>query len=77
MNPRIHNAAMKMGVRLFLPPLQGSPRGGGATQGSAPPPSTLGYIPAAASRLKRFAALSDKALDGQNASGSLSEGYWG
>ena len=53
MNPRIHNAAMKMGVRLVLPPLQGSPRGGGATQGSAFG-STLGYIPAAASRLKIF-----------------------
>ena len=36
---------------MFLPPLQGSPRGGGATQGSAPPPLHPGLY----SR-RRFAA---------------------
>ncbi len=38
---------------VFPPPLQGSPGGGRSTQGSSFG-STLGYIPAAASRLKTF-----------------------
>ena len=41
--------AIKMAVEAFLPPFQGS-FGWGATQGSAFG-FTLGYIPAAASRL--------------------------
>ena len=49
---------MRMGVGGVPPALQGSPRGGSATQGSAFG-STLGYIPAAASRLKKFANLAD------------------
>ncbi len=57
MNSRIHDTATKMGVRAFLPPFQGS-RGGRCTQGSAFG-STLGYIPAAASRLKEFAIFPD------------------
>ena len=44
------------GGEIFLPPLQGSAQVGDPTQGSAFG-STLGYIPAAASRLKMFAGL--------------------
>ena len=65
MNARIHNTAMKMGVggpkvlgARFLPPFQGS-RGWGFHPGFRRSGSTLGYIPAAASRLKVFAILPD------------------
>ena len=53
MIPQSHNAVMKTSVRAFLPPFQGSHAWGKATQGSAFG-FTLGYIPAAASRLKIF-----------------------
>ena len=54
MNARIHNTAMNMGARAFLPPLQGSPRGRGLPR---VPPSVPPWakVPAAASRLKVFA----------------------
>ena len=61
--PRIHNTGMKMGPtgrsvgREFPAALSGLLLGGVSTQGSAAPGSTLGYIPAAASRLKVFAIL--------------------
>ena len=55
MNPRFHNTAMKMGVGGLPAAPPGLGPGGDSTQGSAPPPSTLGHIPAAASRLKVFA----------------------
>ncbi len=60
MNPRVHDAAMKMRVDRpkgrvgkFLRPFR-APPDADFTQGSACG-STLGYIPAAASRLKGFA----------------------
>ncbi len=65
MNPQFHNTAMKLvltgrraegpGAR-FLSPFQGS-TGWGFHPGFRRSGSTLGYVPAAASRLKVFAVL--------------------
>ena len=59
---RFHERAAihKYGIPVAL---SGLARAGDPTQGSAPPPSTLGYIPAAASRLKVFAIFSDQVPD--------------
>ncbi len=69
---------MKMGVGAFLSPLQGS-RGKEAAQGSAFD-FTLGYIPAAASRLKGFAIFPGIALlllAAGCSTGTRSSGYSG
>ncbi len=47
-------------LRALRPPFPGSPRGAEATQGSAS--LHLGYIPAAAARLKAFAMFSDETV---------------
>ena len=68
MNPRIHHNAEKMGINGQNSRARASRRpfraqaGGGTTQGSAPPPSTLGYIPSAASRLKMLVTWWDREL---------------
>ena len=45
LNVGVHNTAMKMGARTLLPPFQGSPVVGGATQGSASLHPGLGFPP--------------------------------
>ena len=68
MNSRVHNAAKKVGVDGPKGRRGASCRpfraraGGDPTQGSAFV-FTLGYIPAAASRLKMLAVLPDKVPD--------------
>ena len=73
MNSRFRNSAVEMGVDgargqigltdSLAVTLSGLYWVGAGTWGSAPPPSTLGYIPAAASRLRVFATLSDQVPD--------------
>ena len=78
MNPRVHDTARKMGVDgprgrtgASRRPFRALPVGA-VTQGSAFG-STLGYVPAAASRLNVLAVLSDTNMMHITLEGRLSE----